>query len=85
MQAYGIDANQALVSLRFGGLIRTGLSGAAKAPVATATNSGTVGLMIADPKVAFRRYFFRIRVGGDVQCMGTAGQGYRIDEISGSV
>lgn len=85
LQIYGVNANGSLVSLGFNGVIRTGLAGAAPSPVVTTANSGTVGLMLADPTFAFRRYLFTTMVGGDVQFMGTAGQGYRIDSITGAV
>lgn len=84
LQLYGVNADNSLVALGFGGTIKTGLGGAATVGF-TSANSGTSTLTLLAPTDFYSRYLFTTRVGGDTLYMGTRGQGYRIDSIGGAV
>ncbi len=88
LQVYGVSSTGALTSLGYGGIIKaasgSSLGGAATG-VNTAANNGTTAITLMTPTAYFQRYLFTTRVGGDVSFMGTLGQGYRIDTITGSV
>lgn len=84
LQLYGVNADDTLVALGFGGTIISGLGGQASASYSTA-NFGTVSLGLVGPTSYFSRYLFTTRVGGETLYLGTRGQGYRIDSITGAV
>lgn len=76
LQIYGVNADNTLTSLGFGGIIQTGLGGAA-----TFTNSpgndGTTVLTFLNDQIGFySKYVFTTRLPGS-----PAGQGYRIDKV----
>ena len=80
LAVYGVKADGSLVNLGFGGLIHTGLAGAASV-VNTAANDGTSALTLNTPTASYSRYLFTTRVGGEVN-YGGLGQGYRIDSLT---
>jgi hypothetical protein len=80
---YGVNADDTLSYLGFGGEIISGLGGAANF-ANIAANNGTTTLSLFTPTAAFERLLFTTRVGGDVSYLGTRGQGYRIDLIEGT-
>ncbi len=84
LQLYGVNADNSLVALGFGGIIKTGLAGAASASY-SAANSGTVILSLLSPTTYYTRYLFTTRVGGETLYLGARGQGYQIDTINGAV
>ena len=80
LQIYGVNADNSLTSLGFGGIIQTGLAGAAIA-INTAPNDGTTALTFIDNQItAYSRYVFTTRIVGQ-----PAGQGYRINAISAEI
>jgi hypothetical protein len=81
---YGVNTDNTLSYLGFGGEIINGLGGAASSFTHVVSNSGTTSLTLATPTAAYERFLFTTRVGGDVPHLGTLGQGYRIDLIGGS-
>lgn len=77
LQIYGVNDDNSLTSLGFGGIIQTGLAGAATF-VNTPANNGTTTLTFLNDQItAYRRFVFTTRVVGQ-----PAGQGYRIDSIT---
>jgi hypothetical protein len=86
---FGVNADNTLTNLGFGGEIRvvggTALAGAATGTFAAGTNSGTSTLTFNERTARFDRFIFTTRVGGDFSYLGTLGQDYRIDSISGIV
>lgn len=83
LQVYGVNADDSLTSLGFAGVIQSSLVGTTV--VNTAANDGTSVITLTNPTSYFARYLLTTLVGGDVSLMGTGGQDYRIDGITGSV
>lgn len=85
---YGVNADNSLSYLGFNGEIIV-VGGSALGGAATGsfggTDSGTSFLTLAAPTDRFDRFIFTSRVGGDVSYLGTLGQGYRIESITGFV
>jgi hypothetical protein len=80
LQIYGVNANGSLTSLGFGGIIETGLAGAATA-VNTNVNDGTTVLTFLNNQItAYNRFVFTTRIAGQ-----PVGQGYRIDTITAEI
>ena len=84
LQIYGVNLDGSLVSIGFGGAIKTGLAGAATTTF-TSANDGTSVLALLAPTSRFSRYLFTTRASGAVDYLGDKGQGYRIDRIDGVV
>jgi len=83
LQIFGVNADNSLTALGFGGLIRDGLGGTV-AFSNSGANSGTTVLDFDTPLPAFDRFVFTTREPGDVAFGGQSGQGYRLDSISGA-
>ena len=84
LQIYGINADDSLVSIGFGGIIKTGMAGAATVNFSSA-NDGTSVLGLLASTGRFSRYLFTTRASGSVNYLGDTGQGYRIDSVTGEV
>ncbi len=84
LRIYGVNPGGSLTSLGFGGEIISGLASAASFSH-VGTNSGTTTLNFASPTAFYTNFVFTTREGGDVPYLGTLGQGYRIDRITGMV
>jgi len=92
LQVYGVNGTQ-LVSLGYPGIVRAGLTGpnaglslltglATGPAFASGTNSGTQTLTLVDPTARFTGYFFTTREPGNLNYLGSQGQGYRIDSLT---
>ena len=91
LKIYGVTSAGALVDLGYGttattaGTIKGGLDGAALGlTYAAGVNSGTATFGLA-PTAYFNSYLFTSRIGGELTFLGTKGQGYRIDSLTGAV
>lgn len=80
LQIYGVNADDSLTSLGFGGVIQTGLAGAATF-TNTLPNGGTTVLTFLNDQIsAYSRFVFTTRIIGQPN-----GQGYRIDNITATI
>ncbi len=82
---YGVNADDSLSYLGFDGEIRTGLAGGGINVTNAGANNGTTSFTFASPTARFDRFVITTRVGGDISYLGTLGQGFRVDRITGLV
>lgn len=95
LQIYGVHADGSLVSLGFGGVVipnrvapnaaLSSLAGAATVSFAAGTNSGQADISFNSVSPYFTRFLFTTRERGDVNYLGTLGQGYRLNQIVANV
>lgn len=90
LKIFGVNANGSFVDLGYGstatmaGTIQGGLNGAAIGLANTAANGGTSTFGLANEQ-KFTRYLITTRIGGDVNFLGTLGQGFALQAVTATV
>lgn len=83
LQLYGVNADNSLVSLGYGGTIASGLGGAATA--SPWVNNGTTTLTLNSATGFFKRFLFTTAARGSDVFGGDKGQGYVVGQITATV